>query len=265
MTTLPPQLLVEAQLPSHALADPRARPGPARLGARLDSAWAGRRVAVAAGSRGIDRYAEVVAAVVASLAAGGSPSLRDAGHGQPRGRHRHPARSRCSRRLGITEATVGAPIVSNVETGRAGGTAHGFRVLTAKDALEADAVVLVNRVKPHTDFASPRPSGSGLQKMCAIGLGQDRRRLRVPPGGLPPRPRDGDPRSRARRDRPAVRSFWGWPSSRTATISWRASRCSRGRSSEPASRRSCARPASGCRPCPSRRSTCSSSTRSART
>jgi hypothetical protein len=47
----------------------------------------------------------------------------------------------------------------------------GLRVLSARDAVEADAVVLVNRVKPHTDFASP-DLGSGLLKMCAIGLGK---------------------------------------------------------------------------------------------
>ena len=61
MNTFPAQMLVEARLASHALADPNGEVR-ARLGARLDSSWAGRRVAVAAGSRGIDRYAEVVAA-----------------------------------------------------------------------------------------------------------------------------------------------------------------------------------------------------------
>ena len=32
-------------------------------------------------------------------------------------------------------------------------------------------MLLINRVKPHTDFESPR-LGSGLTKMCAIGLGK---------------------------------------------------------------------------------------------
>ena len=66
--TLPQQMLVEARLPSQPLADPAAEVA-ARLGARLDDSWSGRRVAVAAGSRGIDQYGTVVAAVVATLKA----------------------------------------------------------------------------------------------------------------------------------------------------------------------------------------------------
>jgi hypothetical protein len=169
MTTLPPQMLVEAQLPSHRLTDPAGETR-ARLGSQLDAAWSGRRVAVAAGSRGIDRYAEVVAAVVAGLrAAGADPFVIPAmgSHGGGTG----PGQVEVLETLGITEATAGAPIVSNVETVELSRDAQGFRVLTAKDALDADAVVLVNRVKPHTDFASPT-FGSGLQKMSAIGLGK---------------------------------------------------------------------------------------------
>ena len=169
MTTLPPQMLVEARLPSHPLADP-AGDVVARLGPRLDGSWSGRRVAVAAGSRGIDRYAEVVRAVVAALkAVGARPFVMPAmgSHGGGTG----PGQVEVLETLGITEATVGAPIVSNVETVELAKAPLGFRVLTARDALEADAVVLVNRVKPHTDFASAT-FGSGLQKMSAIGLGK---------------------------------------------------------------------------------------------
>jgi hypothetical protein len=169
MTTLPPQMLVEARLSSHALADPDAEVR-ARLGPRLDASWSGRRVAVAAGSRGIDRYAEVVAAVVATLRSAGAlpfvmPAMGSHGGGTA------PGQVEVLESLGITEATVGAPIVSHVETEELARTGRGFRVLTARDAIEADAVVLVNRVKPHTDFASPT-FGSGLQKMSAIGLGK---------------------------------------------------------------------------------------------
>ena len=169
MTTLPPQMLVEARLPSHPLADP-AGDVVARLGPRLDGSWSGRRVAVAAGSRGIDRYAEVVRAVVAALqAVGARPFVMPAmgSHGGGTG----PGQVEVLETLGITEATVGAPIVANVETVELARAPLGFRVLTARDALDADAVVLVNRVKPHTDFASAT-FGSGLQKMSAIGLGK---------------------------------------------------------------------------------------------
>jgi len=169
MTLLPPQVLVKANLPSRALSDPAAEVR-ARLGPKLDRSWAGRRVAVAAGSRGIDRYADVVRAVVATLQAAGAhpfviPSMGSHGGGTAEGQ------IDVLGTLGITPVSVGAPVVSNVETEEIGRTALGSRVLTAKDALQADAVVLVNRVKPHTDFASP-DLGSGLLKMCAIGLGK---------------------------------------------------------------------------------------------
>jgi Domain of unknown function (DUF362) len=169
MTTLPPQMLVEARLPSQALADPAAEVS-ARLRSRLDTSWSGRRVAVAAGSRGIDRYSEVVAAVVATLKAAGArpfviPAMGSHGGGTA------PGQVEVLETLGVTEASAGAPIVSNIEAVELAQAPLGFRVLTARDALEADAVVLVNRVKPHTDFASPT-FGSGLQKMSAIGLGK---------------------------------------------------------------------------------------------
>jgi hypothetical protein len=169
MTTLPRQVLVEARLASHALADPGSDVL-ARLASHLDASWSGRRVAVAAGSRGIDRYAEVVAAVVAALQSAGArpfvmPAMGSHGGGTA------PGQIEVLETLGITEAAVKAPIVSTVETVELAKAPLGFRVLTARDALEADAVVLVNRVKPHTDFASPT-FGSGLQKMSAIGLGK---------------------------------------------------------------------------------------------
>ncbi len=167
--SLPQQMLVEARIKSQPLEDPGAAVA-ARLAARLDAGWSGRRVAVAVGSRGIDRYAEVVRAVVATLqAAGARPFVMPAmgSHGGGSG----PGQVEVLQTLGITEETVGAPVVSTVDTVELARSPLGFRVLTSRDALSADAVVLVNRVKPHTDFASPT-LGSGLLKMSAIGLGK---------------------------------------------------------------------------------------------
>jgi hypothetical protein len=73
--------------------------------------------------------------------------------------------------LGITEETVGAPIRPRMTTRQLGVTPGGVPVHVAVEALEADGVVIVNRVKPHTDFESAR-IGSGLLKMCAIGVGK---------------------------------------------------------------------------------------------
>src|SRR5207247_8947083 len=73
--------------------------------------------------------------------------------------------------FGINEATMGVPLRPSMEVVELGQTSAGEPVFTAREALEADAVLLVNRVKPHTDFESVRV-GSGLVKMTAIGLGK---------------------------------------------------------------------------------------------
>lgn len=166
---LPQQMLVEVDWPSHALADPAGEVR-TRLSARLSAAWRGRRVAVAVGSRGIDQIPSVVRTVVEALtAAGASPFLIPAmgSHGGATG----PGQAEMLASLGVTAESAGAPVVSNLDTVELARGPLGFRVFASRDALQADAVVLINRVKPHTDFASTT-LGSGLLKMCAIGIGK---------------------------------------------------------------------------------------------
>ena len=170
MLKLPAQLLVEARLQSHALADPGGETA-ARLEAGLGGlACAGKRVAVAVGSRGIDRLPLVVRAVVEWLRArGGSPFLIPAmgSHGGATAEGQVDVLAS----LGVTEESAAAPIRPAMDAVDLGPTADGMPVFASREALAADAVVLVNRIKPHTDFESPR-LGSGLTKMCAIGLGK---------------------------------------------------------------------------------------------
>ena len=66
---------------------------------------------------------------------------------------------------------MGVPIRASMETVEIGRTAAGVPVFCAREALSAEGLIVVNRVKPHTDFESTR-LGSGLLKMCAIGLGK---------------------------------------------------------------------------------------------
>jgi hypothetical protein len=74
--------------------------------------------------------------------------------------------------LGITEASIGCPIRSSMETAQIG-EVHGIPVYLDRHAHDdADAIVPINRVKPHTDFSGPVESG--LLKMIAIGLGKQR-------------------------------------------------------------------------------------------
>jgi hypothetical protein len=70
----------------------------------------------------------------------------------------------------ITEERVGCPLVCDMDTVSLGHTAEGIPVYTDRAAYEADAIILVNRVKPHSILTGNL--GSGLMKMAGIGLGK---------------------------------------------------------------------------------------------
>ncbi|HPP54560.1 MAG TPA: [Fe-S]-binding protein, partial [Thermoguttaceae bacterium] len=71
---------------------------------------------------------------------------------------------------GITPETVGCPIRSSMETVIVCQTPLGFPVYFDRHAFQADHVLVVNRIKPHTRFVGPIESG--LMKMLLIGLGK---------------------------------------------------------------------------------------------
>lgn len=162
-------MLLRQRLVDRALADP-AREIRDRLASLDGDEWTGRSVAVGIGSRGIDRIALVAKTVVGWLRERGAhpfimPAMGSHGGGTPEGQLALLAT------YGVTEAELGVPIAADMATDLLGHTASGTPVYTSRVALAADAVLLVNRVKPHTDFSSAEV-GSGLRKMCAIGLGK---------------------------------------------------------------------------------------------
>ena len=73
---------------------------------------------------------------------------------------------------GITEETMGCPLLSSMDTVHLGEVEGHVPVWFDRNAFEADAVIPVGRVKPHTDFRGPVESG--LMKMIAIGLGKQK-------------------------------------------------------------------------------------------
>jgi hypothetical protein len=74
--------------------------------------------------------------------------------------------------LGVTERSVGCPIRSSMDVVEIGRLENGLPVFVDRQAYEADGVVIVNRVKPHTSFRGA--SESGLVKMLTIGLGKQK-------------------------------------------------------------------------------------------
>ncbi|MFZ0216207.1 MAG: DUF362 domain-containing protein [Candidatus Dormiibacterota bacterium] len=132
----------------------------------------GMRVAVGAGSRGIGCLQEVVRATVLELRQLGAepfvvPAMGSHGGGTAEGQRAVLAA------YGITEEGVGAPVRASMETVELGTVLDGIHIFTDRTAFtEADAIVPVARVKPHTDFRYRVESG--LHKMLTIGFGKHR-------------------------------------------------------------------------------------------
>jgi hypothetical protein len=121
------------------------------------------------GSRGIDRLPEVVRAVCFWLHSNGAaafllPSMGSHGGGTSAGQ-----RAVLSE-YGVTPEFTGAEIVSSMETVSLGFTPEGMQAFMDRNAYEADAVLVMNRVKPHTDFSGEIESG--VVKMMVVGLGK---------------------------------------------------------------------------------------------
>lgn len=130
----------------------------------------GMRVAVGAGSRGIDRYAAVVASVVAEVRRrGGEPFIFPSmgSHGGATA----PGQEAVLAHYGVTPAAMGAPVRASMDTVALGSVEDGVPVYFDRlAATESDLIIPINRVKPHTDFHAE--SESGLMKMIAIGMGK---------------------------------------------------------------------------------------------
>ena len=127
----------------------------------------GDRIAVTCGSRGIDQYVPLLRTIVDFVKSRGGapflvPSMGSHGGATAEGQ------AEVLRRFGITEAAIGAPVVSSMEVTQIGTTPKGLPVYIDKNACAADGIILFNRVKPHTSFRGKYESG--LMKMLAIGL-----------------------------------------------------------------------------------------------
>jgi hypothetical protein len=127
------------------------------------------RLGVAVGSRGIRDIATVVRAAIDFLKGRGArpfilPAMGSHGGATAEGQRQLIAH------YGVTEEAMGGPVRAEMETRSLGRTASGVEVRVAETAWQSDGVLLVNRVKPHTDYKGPLESG--LAKMCAIGLGK---------------------------------------------------------------------------------------------
>jgi len=172
------ELLREVELPNVALVEQRVDGPPAlediREGVReaLESVdLPSGSVAIGVGSRGVSRISEVVAALVETLKEAGAepfvvPAMGSHGASTAEGQ------AEVLRHLGVGEEEVGCPIRATMEAVEIGETPAGVPVYMDRNAYEADSVIVVNRIKPHTAFRGRVESGP--TKMLAIGLGKQR-------------------------------------------------------------------------------------------
>ncbi|MFC7340511.1 hypothetical protein [Saccharopolyspora griseoalba] len=131
----------------------------------------GKRIAVTVGSRGIAQLRRIAIALVGALAECGAKPFVVPAMGSHGGATAEGQRTVLAE-YGITEDSLGAPILSSMETAVVAELDDGTPIHFDAEAAGADGVVVLGRVKPHTDFRGSHESG--LAKMIAIGLGKHR-------------------------------------------------------------------------------------------
>ncbi len=152
--------------PSEIPAIVRAELAGSALAARIRP---GMEVAITGGSRGVANLALVLKAMADFVRERGGrpfvfPAMGSHGGATAEGQREILAG------YGVTEAFLGCPIRATMETVHLGDTAEGMPIFTDKLACAADAILLCNRIKPHTAFRGPYESG--LMKMAVIGMGK---------------------------------------------------------------------------------------------
>ena len=138
------------------------RSGPA------DKIKPGHKVGITAGSRGITNITAILREVASFIKSLNAEPVCIAAMGSHGGGTARGQREILDA-LGITEKNVGAPVQTGAEFRQVGTLEQGLPVYVSEIAGQCDALVVVNRIKPHTAFHGP--AESGLQKMIALGLG----------------------------------------------------------------------------------------------
>ncbi|NLE01002.1 MAG: DUF2088 domain-containing protein [Fibrobacter sp.] len=136
----------------------------------------GASIGIAVGSRGISDIAKITRAVVDFVKIkGGHPFiiLAMGSHGGATS----AGQQDLIRSYGITSESIGAPIDSSMDVVELSDNSCPCRIFMSRAAFESDGVIVINRIKPHTDFHGSYESG--LVKMCVIGLGKHAQALEI--------------------------------------------------------------------------------------
>jgi Lactate racemase N-terminal domain len=142
----------------------------------------GGRIAITVGSRGIAGLPRIVRAVADTVRNLGFQPFVVAAMGSHGGGTAEGQRQLLAE-LGVTETTAGCPIRCEMGTVVLGTNSFGLPIHFDENAFDADGIILLNRIKPHTSFTGRYESG--LLKMLAIGLGKRQGAAQVHKLGLP--------------------------------------------------------------------------------
>lgn len=142
----------------------------------------GGSVALTVGSRGIAGIDRIARAAVDCLKSLGLSPFVVAAMGSHGGGTAEGQRDLLAG-FGVTEASMGCSVRSGMETVTLGTNSFGLPIHFDRNAYEADGIVLLNRIKPHTSFTGRYESG--LLKMLTIGLGKHQGAAQVHKLGLP--------------------------------------------------------------------------------
>lgn len=178
--TFPPMLQIRQQFDATACADICATTTKQLLASGVVFPQDA-HIAIAVGSRGVDSIADIVRTTVRYIKDQGAqpfiiPAMGSHGGATAEGQ------LEVLQGYGIDEQTMGCPVVSSLDVVTLESESCP-RVYMARDAYQADGVVVINRVKPHTDFHGPIESG--LVKMLVVGLGKHAQALEMHSFGVP--------------------------------------------------------------------------------
>ena len=166
---LPQMAKVKQHFPDECLSDVSSSVKKSLIEAGItDLVKPGQRIAVSSGSRGISNIQSITRTVVDSVRKiGGKPFVLPAmgSHGGATSE----GQKQVLASYGIDENSMECPIEATMDVVEVGNLSDGTPVLLNRLAFEADGVIIVNRVKPHTSFRGQFESG--LMKMMTIGLG----------------------------------------------------------------------------------------------
>ena len=170
-SVLPPLGTIKRRLPAGNPVDVESALGVAWEQRGLATEAAGRDVAIGIGSRGVARIADIARCLVRLVQDSGGrpfivPAMGSHGGGTAEGQVQVLAG------LGVTPESMGCPLRATMDVVVTGTTEQGWPLHLDRNVAEADALIIANRIKVHTDFHGPHESG--LLKMLAVGLGKER-------------------------------------------------------------------------------------------